>query len=45
MNDRGYLYTRTLPDGRVLDVQDLTFGRARLLISRNAEAYGPYDSW
>jgi len=33
-----YLYRRTLPDGRLVDVTPLTFGRARLHI-------GPPDSW
>lgn len=37
-----YLGSRTLPDGRGLDVVPLTFGRARLLISRNRE-WGFYD--
>jgi hypothetical protein len=28
----GVLFRRTLPDGRILDVMPLTFGRARLHI-------------
>lgn len=42
----GYLTPpRTLPDGRVLEVAPLTFGRARLIVSSALSAFGPYDGW
>jgi len=38
MNDREALHSRPLPDGRWIDVVPLTYGRARLCISRDAES-------
>lgn len=32
MNDPDRLYRRHLPDGRLIDVNPLTFGRARICI-------------
>jgi hypothetical protein len=44
--DRSWaLYTKTLPDGRVVDVAPLTFGRARIVVSRDAEAMTWDDGW
>jgi hypothetical protein len=36
---------RELPDGRVLDVYPLTFGRARLVVSADAGAQVYDDGW
>ena len=36
---------RALPDGRVLDVIPLTFGRARLVVSENATTQFYLDGW
>lgn len=36
---------RDLPDGRVLDVYALLWGRARLLLSRDATDQGAIDVW
>jgi hypothetical protein len=36
---------RVLPDGRVLDVFPLTFGRARLVVSRSADSLLYDDGW
>jgi hypothetical protein len=36
---------RILPDGRVLDVEPLTFGRARLIISVDEAALWYLDGW
>lgn len=38
MADDGTLFHRTLPDGRIVDVTPLTYGRARLHV-------GPADDW
>lgn len=40
-----YYYTRTLEDGRVIDVVPLTFGRARITISDSAEDPSWSDGW
>lgn len=37
LNDRGAFYSRTLPDGRVIDVIPILFGQARLCISSDAK--------
>ena len=34
-----------LPAGRVVDVVPLTYGRARLVVSRNAQASWYEDGW
>ena len=44
-NDRGAYFTRPLEDGRVIDVIPLTFGRARITISRDLKAMGYMDGW
>lgn len=36
---------RVLPDGRWLVVIPLTFGRARLTVSRHVHEDGYYDGW
>jgi hypothetical protein len=36
---------RELPDGRVADVIALTFGRARLIVSRNRDTLLYDDGW
>ena len=41
----GALASRALPDGRVLDVIPLTFGRARLGISRDLDTQAFTDQW
>lgn len=38
-------FRRVLPDGRVLDVWPLTFGRSRLHIGREAGTMFYDDSW
>lgn len=44
MND--YYACRDLPDGRHLCVMPLTFGRARLVISKTSSHEGSYeDGW
>ena len=45
LNDRCAYLTRVLPSGHVLDVVSLTFGRARLLLSRNPQALGAENAW
>ena len=45
LNERYSFETRILPDGRVLDVFPLTFGRARLSISENIEVEWSQDQW
>lgn len=46
MIDRSsYYLTRLLPDGRVVDVTPLLFGRARIIISNDLEDYGWTDGW
>lgn len=35
---------KTLPDGRVVDIQQLTFGRARLVVGPPGEPYYD-DGW
>ena len=45
LNARGAYLTRTLEDGRVLDVVPLTFQRARLTISQSMDAGGYEDGW
>jgi len=37
------LYTRVIPDGRIIAVIRLTFGRARLTIGRDIWTYN--DGW
>jgi hypothetical protein len=44
-HDPTYLYSRTLPDGRVLDVVRLTFGRARIILSASADSLFWSDGW
>lgn len=41
----GYLATKVLPDGRVLDAVPLTFGRARLLVSDSVDDFEVRDGW
>ena len=43
LNNRYAYFTRMLPDGRVLDVIPLTFGRARLVLGPN-QLCGTYDN-
>jgi len=45
LNERGAIYTRDLPDGRVLDVVPLALGRARITLSPNREAGWWTDGW
>ncbi len=45
LNPRGAYLTRQLPDGRVLDVIPLLFGRARLLLSRSLHDRGADAVW
>jgi hypothetical protein len=45
LNARGALATRPLPDGRVLDLLPLTFGRARVTVSRDAREVVYEDGW
>jgi len=45
LNERGALLTRTLEDGRVIDVIPLTFGRARIVISPDARLNNITDGW
>ncbi len=45
MNEREAYYTRILPDGRVIDVMPLTYGRARIAISPSIDSLGPTDGW
>lgn len=42
---RGVLYTRVLPDGRVLDVVPLIMGTAQLTVSRDLAAQGWEDGF
>jgi hypothetical protein len=44
-NERGAYFTRPLADGRVIDVIPLTFGRARITISRDNKNMGYDDGW
>jgi hypothetical protein len=39
LNMEGCYASRRLPDGRVMAVMELTFGRARLTIGKNTETY------
>lgn len=45
LNERGAYCTFALPDNRVIDVIPLTFGRARITISRDMEDRGYSDGW
>ena len=45
LNERGALLTRVLPDGRVIDVVPLTFGRARLIVSGSITDQSYADGW
>jgi hypothetical protein len=45
LNDREAYYTRTLPDGRVIDVYPLALGRARIVVSDTAESMSWRDGW
>jgi hypothetical protein len=45
LNDRLAYLTRVLDDGRVIDVVPLTFGRARVTISRTLAAMVYDDGW
>lgn len=46
LNDRDAWLSRQLPDGRWLDVQPLTLGRARIVVSRGAGLfYDMLDGW
>lgn len=45
LNERQAYFTRVLDDGRVIDVVPLTFGRARITISRDIADMGYYDGW
>jgi hypothetical protein len=45
LNERLAYFSRTLPDGRVIDVVPLTFGRARLIISEVADTLFWTDGW
>jgi hypothetical protein len=38
-----FLFTKTLPDGRIITVVPLTFGRARLCIGFDEDTYE--DGW
>ena len=40
-----YILTRELPDGRVIDVAPLLGGRARIMLSENAETFAWLDGW
>jgi hypothetical protein len=44
-NSRDAYFTRQLPDGRVIDVIPLTYGRARLHISENERILVYQDGW
>jgi hypothetical protein len=39
------LYTRELPDGRVIDVIWLTYGRARIILSPSMDSASTTDGW
>lgn len=45
LNERGAYLTVIHPDGRVVDVLPLTFGRALLGISPDADDVGYSDQW
>lgn len=45
MSDPKPQYRRVLPDGRVLDVWPLTFGRSRLHIGPEVDGMFYDDSW
>lgn len=45
LNERNAIISRTLPDGRVLDLWVLTFGRVRLTVSATEEAQGYLEGW
>ena len=45
LNERGSYLTHPLPDGRVLDVFPLTYGRVRLCVSPDAQAQLYTDAW
>jgi len=40
-----YLFTRTLADGRVVDVVALALGRARIILSPAADSFFWSDGW
>jgi hypothetical protein len=40
LNEREAFYTRVVDDGRVIDVVPLTFGRARIVISKDINDIG-----
>ena len=45
LNARDAYFTRVLPDGRVLDVIPLTFGRARVTLSPNLASSFYDNAW
>lgn len=44
-NERHALASRELPDGRMLDLWLLTFGRVRLTVSQTREDDGYLEGW
>ena len=44
-NERGYIFSRVLQDGRAIDVMTLTYQRARILISANSTTPFVDDMW
>ena len=45
INKRGAYFSKTLKDGRVADVVPLTYGRARLCVSKDAKVERYEDVW
>ena len=45
LNNRQAYVTRVLPDGRAIDVVPLTFGRARIYLSRDLDTLCVDDEW
>jgi len=41
----GTIYERELPDGRLVEVMSLTFGRARIVISPDKDSMTWTDGW
>jgi hypothetical protein len=41
----GTIYERELPDGRLVEVTSLTFGRARIVISPDKDSMTWTDGW
>lgn len=45
LNDRGAILTRTLDDGRVIDLVPMLFGKWRLCVSADARDEAYTDGW